>query len=526
VGKIDWDQYPDAPAGSDKWDQYPDADQYTMPDAIAALPTKALGAIQSGLSKIDSYTGAPARAAIGSLQNDVTDPSAAISAARAQFGQDPSLAPTGQVIVEKAGVPKDSAAAKVLGFGMDMASNPASYIPIGDAVQAGVKAAGGVLGSGVEAVTGPVANALKSFAAEKAVTATGATGVQAAKFAPEAAQELLDQGIVKFGDSQSKIAQKATDALAQSGKKIGDVLADLDKRGATVDQADIVSSLRKRASDLGKDPSQFGVSDSLNKLADRIEATIGDGNSSVPLGQAEATKRGFQAAANYNSAPLDLSVSKEAAGIYRQAVEDAATKFDPKAAEAFAAEKKSYQLMSPVQEAAAKRASTLAQSPHGGLMDTVATIAGEGAAGVPGAIVAPIARRAVATRLASSEAAAANAAGNFLSKAPAAATSAANAAAPAAPTAIRAAIASAPLAPSALRVAGQPGQPNRSPAKGPDAWAQSGLQKLGIQDTGLTQRLLSDPKAKQLLIQASDMAPGSKAMSKIMSQIQSGWGAK
>lgn len=69
------------------------------------------------------------------------------------------------------------------------------------------------------------------------------------------------------------------------------------------------------------------------------------------------------------------------------------------------------------------------------------------------------------------------------------------------------------------------GQPiNRTPARGPDAWAQQGLQGLGIQDAGLSQRLLQDPKAKQLLIQASDLKPGTKAMKNIMTQIQKGWG--
>jgi hypothetical protein len=67
---------------------------------------------------------------------------------------------------------------------------------------------------------------------------------------------------------------------------------------------------------------------------------------------------------------------------------------------------------------------------------------------------------------------------------------------------------------------------NRSPAKGPDAWAQQGLSKLGIQDQGLASRLLADPKGKQLLIQASDLKPGSKAMQNLLNQIQTKWGNK
>jgi hypothetical protein len=70
------------------------------------------------------------------------------------------------------------------------------------------------------------------------------------------------------------------------------------------------------------------------------------------------------------------------------------------------------------------------------------------------------------------------------------------------------------------------GGPNRSPATGPDAWAQQGHSKLGIQHQGLASRLLSDPKGKQLLIQASDLKPGSAAMKNLMKQIQKRLGAK
>lgn len=395
-----------------------------------------------------------------------------------------------------------------------------------------------VIAKGVNAISGPVSDALGSFAAKKAVTATGATGKQALKFAPGAGQELLDQGIVGFGDNQSSISQKATDALEKAGNKISSVLSDLDKRGATVDQSDIVSSLRKRASELSDDPSQYGVSDSLNRLADRIQTTIEakGGNSEIPLGRAELTKRGFQYSANYNSSPIDLSISKEAAGIYQKSVEDAATKFDPKAAQAFKDAKKTYGLLNPIQDAAEKRASTLNQSPHGGLLDTASVIMGEGIGGVPGAIIAPVARRAIAPRVASSVAATANAAGNALrgsaaateSIAPAAVQSLSHSLPNPSPIGFPGSVIPLPAAaqvnPKNPQNVAQ-GQPlNRSPSSGPDAWAQQGVQKLGIQDGGLVSKMLQDPHGKQLLIQASDLSPGSKAMKNIINQINSKWG--
>jgi hypothetical protein len=522
-------------------------DDLPPPPSPGIIQSAAKGAwegVKSGLSKFDSYTGAPARAAVYAAETSPTEmgrPMAGMSAFANQFGQDPSNAPTGQDIVDAGGYfDKGSTASKVAGVATDMAVNPINFLPVGAAIGAAAKGVKGALGVGSDAAEG-VSDALKSFAAKKAIASTGATGVQAAKFAPDAGQALLDQGIVSFGNSQATIAQKATDALDASGKKIGDILTNLDSKGATVDQADVIDAIRKRATDLGKRSSQYGVSDSLNALADRMQSGIeaSGGNSEIPLTEAEQIKREFQAGANYNSTPNELSHAKEVAGIYRQAVEDAATKLDPKAGEAFAAEKKAYSLLSPVQEATAKRASTVAQSPHGGLMDTVATIAGEGVGGVPGMVIAPIARRAIATRIAPSLAASANFAGNALGKVPAFANGAVPEAALSAITSPMGRVvadigAKGAVAAPALSQVASNGSPNsnvaqgapasRAPSSGPDAWAQDGIKKLGIDDDDLTSTLMNDPKARQLLYAAHDLAPGSKAMKQIMTQIQNGWG--
>lgn len=58
-----------------------------------------------------------------------------------------------------------------------------------------------------------------------------------------------------------------------------------------------------------------------------------------------------------------------------------------------------------------------------------------------------------------------------------------------------------------------------APTKGEAKWAASGASKLGLQDAD-TQTLMSTPRGKQLLIQASDLTPGSKAMKSIQDQIQ------
>lgn len=392
---------------------------------------------------------------------------------------------------------------------------------VGGAEQALMQGTGEALApyleKGVKAISGPISEKLSSIAANKAISATGATGKQSMKFAPEAGQDLLDRGIVKFGDSQSAVAQKATDALDNSSRNISNVLSDLDNRGATVDHSAIVGQLRKRASEISSDPSQFGVSDGLTRLADRIENMVkADGaNANIPLTKAENIKRGFQSSANYNSPPIDLSLSKEAAGIYRQSVEDAATKFDPKSADAFIADKKAYGLLKPVKDAAEKRAATLAQSPHGGLLDIATMAAGEGIAGAPGAILAPIARRAITTRIPSTMAATANAASGMIKGAgPIASESG--------PIAANAIIRN--INPSLIRSAAAD-QIKTDQSSASYKWAQDGSDRLGLDDD-LANKVISDPRGMALLHQASGMPPNSPAMKKIKEQIMKGWGSK
>lgn len=258
-------------------------------------------------------------------------------------------------------------------------------------------------------VVGPVFNSLAkpladyfskkfgNFAANQAVRATGAAGATVYnKFPENAGRELLDRGIVGFGDTQGSIAAKATGALAESGKGIGSALEGLESQGATVPKAGIIQNLRDRAAELMRDPAQMKVGQGLSDLADKMEGQAAvpasqqaidtgliDGAGKpimrtaevpgrpatsavpddIPITQAETSKKVFQTQSKYgnNVSPYDQSVSKEAAGVYRQAVEDSATQMDPSLASQFQADKQSYGVLAPIEEATAKRAAALAQ---------------------------------------------------------------------------------------------------------------------------------------------------------------------
>lgn len=62
------------------------------------------------------------------------------------------------------------------------------------------------------------------------------------------------------------------------------------------------------------------------------------------------------------------------------------------------------------------------------------------------------------------------------------------------------------------------------PTKGPDKWVNDGLKKLQAHDPDAINRIpaasLSDPKVRDLLIRASDLSPGTKAMDDIMERIE------
>lgn len=392
----------------------------------------------------------------------------------------------------------------------------------GLATGAVVGAAVPVVAAGVRPVASAVSNGLKSFAEKEAVNATGATGKQASKFSDDAGRELLDRGIVKFGDSQATIAQKASDAVDAANKQIDESLKKLDAKGVTASADNIVAELSSRAAALEKDPSQLGVAKKLRGIVDDIIST---GQSNVPISEAETTKRGFNKIAGNWMDPESGQAGKIAYQAYRKEVEGAAKAADPAISAQFEEGKKTFGLLRPIQEAAERRAATTAQSPHGGLADIA--MAGAGIAhGNPAlALAAPVARRVIAPRMASTISATSDALADQLRKIPQFA--ALETKQPAAFQAMVLKFADyekqGNSAPTILKAADQ------APTKGPDKWANDGLKNL-IDHTDdqstkdqlgkMKSSLLADPKARDLLNQASDLRPGSKAMQRILDKIK------
>jgi hypothetical protein len=277
---------------------------------------------------------------------------------------------------------------------------------IGDAAEDTAKGAalGLLMGSGGKALS-KIPGAAKDLAENWAVKATGATGRQAEKFAPNAGRELLDRGLVKFGDSPANIATRVGDAADDAGQAIGDALKTLDDKGVTASVKNVVDTLENKVKDLSAVP---GNEKTINQIQNQIENLKARGEESLPISSAEQAKRNYQSEVNYFSPEFEKKGASHVANAFRNEVESAATGADPALADKFMNEKKTFGLLAPIREAAEKRASTLSQSPIGGLLDTttggLAGIAhGTSPLGIGAAAAAG--RRILAPRIASSGAA-------------------------------------------------------------------------------------------------------------------------
>jgi hypothetical protein len=165
-------------------------------DAAKSFGNAALGAMNVAGRAVDRFTGAPMRAAIGAAQNanSVSDivPNA-VSAGFKQFGSDPELAPTGEDIVKKAGVP-EGIPSKVAGIGMDLAANPMNFIPA-DAIASGASKLAPMISKGVakgsEIMTGVPSEAVERLIARPGQVLSAEDPGKALNVAKSARAELL-----------------------------------------------------------------------------------------------------------------------------------------------------------------------------------------------------------------------------------------------------------------------------------------------------------------------------------------------
>lgn len=192
------------------------------PSAIAKLGRGALDAAVKVGQFVDSYTGAPTRAAIGSIQ----DGGSPLSAFTKQFGEDPTKAPTGKEIALKAGV-SDDPLAKFTGGDVARAAG-AIPGPLGALVKMGTAllpnqalkaefqpSAADVSGLGIDLAADPT-NILPLSGAARGVLKAAPIAARGGSVLAKGAGQLAAQGIRKLpaGNSVVKGLQVAAEAPA------------------------------------------------------------------------------------------------------------------------------------------------------------------------------------------------------------------------------------------------------------------------------------------------------------------------
>lgn len=370
-----------------------------------------------------------------------------------------------------------------------------------------------------------IGNKFGSAAENLAENATGATGKQSEKFADDAGRQLLDRKLVRFGDNASNIADRTRGAMNQANADIDSVLKTLDAKGVTASADNVVAELESKISDLAKDPSQANVAKRLKNIVLDITET---GNSKIPISVGEQTKRGFNKMAGNWMDPEAGQAGKTAYQAYRGEVEKAAQDAAPELAQKFADAKKTYGVLAPIEEAASRRAATLNQSPIGGLLD-VATAGGAGSmvggpVGALSGVGAAVARKVLAPRAASSAAVTLDKVSQaLLEHSPKLAELYQSN-----PAAFQSVVESTvsnisnKLQIPSLRAASADDKNQAS--KGPDKWANDGVKNIAAHDSSIDQstidKLMKSTSGKDLLIKASDLKPGSKAMDKLIESIK------
>lgn len=206
-----------APSGHD-FSQYSDEQLIKMLDRSPADDTmekaKALGSaalkpVVAAGRFVDSYTGAPTRAAIGAIQEGKNP----FRAFGQQFGSDPDAAPTGKQIAAKAGLSTEGSIsvplkgltgenykvspAGIAGFGIDVVADPTNFVPMGAIAKGGARLVGKTAATAANFVPG----------GKLATTAIDATK-ESLKGAKLAVNDLLNPRMAPDFEEMSAIAAR------------------------------------------------------------------------------------------------------------------------------------------------------------------------------------------------------------------------------------------------------------------------------------------------------------------------------
>ena len=243
------------------------------------------------------------------------------------------------------------------------------------AISAATDLGGGVVLKGLSKI--PFGQWLKKQAGGLAELATGETGKKAEKFEEGSGEKLLEEKLVRFGDSPADIAQRVYKKMRSSSENIDKILSSPEAQKIKIDENQILKPLEDQIAIMNQSGSQVDAAARLQSYIDNVRSAIQRRGSSelTPLA-AEMEKRGWNKSANMWVNEQAKPELKAMYGAYKDAAEKSLGQISPEVQAAFKENKAMYGLLNPIEQAASKRASQQAQSPLLGLLDTTAGLYG------------------------------------------------------------------------------------------------------------------------------------------------------
>jgi len=301
----------------------------------------------------------------------------------------------------------------------------------GMAISTGMGAALGQAGSVVSPkVARYLGNKLKARGAKQAMGATGMSGREIQRAGTDTGGELIERGVVKFGDRAEGIGLRAEKEIARASDEMTDALDELHRAfpqnpESGVSKALLQKRLDSKVAALSEDVANPLRARQVKKMGDRLVDQMPEGG--VPATSVEKWKTDYgKATSRWNPEDRSLDAKKQMYLVLKDLVEEKAQKLNPEMASKFQAGKKSVEAMMPVAKAGSRaEAKGLARDPigfkdiaSGGIGGGFGSAIGGPVGGVIGAGAGIASRRLIEPRLRSMGAVSLYNIGKMLSKAP------------------------------------------------------------------------------------------------------------
>ncbi len=407
---------------------------------------------------------------------------------------------------------------------------------------AGVGMGAGALVQGAGEAIGPaiksVGNGLKDFAETRAAKSMGATKALFKSEGRDGVRDIgrraLDEGIVSPLASTDEMISRAEALKVKGGAKMGEVYKTIDDAGASeFNPQQVATNVDEKIGGFWRSPINSGETKQLQNTLDSI---LIRGEDNIPLQEAQKLKEELGKTANWKN-KLVISdkeqMARDAYGVVSKAIDDAAENGSQKVG--VDGLKKTLQQGKSEYSTGANalklldNKSAIEGNKTLGLTDTIVGMGGYAALGPKG--LAILAVKKITEKYGNQLAAtSANNISKFLLRDPELALLAQKS-----PDVFRyvanqieakSASLNSPSAGPNLQLLPKAAD-QKQPTKGPDKWANDGIKKLQQHDKDsslspdVLEQLKKTQKGKDLLIRASDMKPGSKAMDKITNEIKS-----